>query len=45
MTMRKLKKYLPESAAILDLGGAAGAYTFPWHLLDTKCIWPIYQKH
>lgn len=29
MTMRKLKKYLPESAAILDLGGAAGAYTFP----------------
>lgn len=29
MTMRKLKKYLPDSATILDLGGAAGAYTFP----------------
>jgi ubiquinone/menaquinone biosynthesis C-methylase UbiE len=29
MTMRKLQKYLPASATILDLGGAAGAYTFP----------------
>lgn len=29
MTMRKLKKYLPAPATILDLGGASGAYTFP----------------
>jgi len=29
MTMRKLQKYLPTSATILDLGGASGAYTFP----------------
>lgn len=29
LTMRKLQKYLPASATILDLGGAAGAYTFP----------------
>lgn len=29
MTMRKLRKYLPSSATILDLGGAAGTYTFP----------------
>lgn len=29
MTMKKLDKYLPESATILDLGGAAGVYTFP----------------
>lgn len=29
MTMRILNRYLPESAAILDLGGGAGAYTFP----------------
>lgn len=29
MAMRKLQKYLPTSATILDLGGAAGAYTFP----------------
>lgn len=29
MTMRILKSYLPSKAKILDLGGAAGAYTFP----------------
>ena len=29
MTMRILQKHLPPSATILDLGGAAGAYTFP----------------
>ena len=29
MTMRKLKKYLPKSGTILDLGGATGVYTFP----------------
>ncbi len=29
MTMKKLLKYLPESATILDLGGATGVYTFP----------------
>lgn len=29
MTMKKLQKYLPESATILDLGGATGVYTFP----------------
>lgn len=29
MTMKRLKKHLPKSATILDLGGASGAYTFP----------------
>ncbi len=29
MTMKKLQKYLPGSATILDLGGATGVYTFP----------------
>lgn len=29
MTMRILNKYLPQSANILDLGGATGVYTFP----------------
>lgn len=29
MTMRILKEYLPKDAKILDLGGAAGVYTFP----------------
>lgn len=29
MTMKILKKYLPSKATILDLGGAAGAYTIP----------------
>jgi S-adenosylmethionine-dependent methyltransferase len=29
MTMRNLKRYLPENATILDLGGATGAYSFP----------------
>lgn len=29
MTMKILKEYLPKNAKILDLGGAAGAYTFP----------------
>ena len=29
MTMKKLKKYLPPQATILDLGGATGVYTFP----------------
>lgn len=28
MTIRKLEKYLPEKATILDLGGGAGVYTF-----------------
>lgn len=29
MTIKNLKKYLPKNATILDLGGAAGAYSFP----------------
>lgn len=29
MTLKKLNSYLPESGAILDLGGATGVYTFP----------------
>lgn len=29
MTMKKLKKYLPPQATILDLGGATWVYTFP----------------
>lgn len=29
MTMKNLKKYLPEDGTILDLGGATGVYTFP----------------
>lgn len=29
MTMKILMEYLPKDAQILDLGGAAGAYTFP----------------
>lgn len=29
MAMAKLRKYLPESGCILDLGGATGAYAFP----------------
>ncbi len=29
MTMKKLDKYLPKNATILDLGGATGVYTFP----------------
>lgn len=29
MTMRNLKKHLPKSATILNLGGATGVYTFP----------------
>jgi len=29
MTMKNLKRYLPENATILDLGGATGAYSFP----------------
>lgn len=29
MTMKNLKKYLPKYATILDLGGAAGSYSFP----------------
>ena len=28
-TMEILKKYLPEKATVLDLGGGAGAYSFP----------------
>ena len=29
MTMKKLEKFLPVEATILDLGGATGVYTFP----------------
>lgn len=29
MTMKRLLKHLPKQASILDLGGAAGTYTFP----------------
>lgn len=29
MTMKNLKKHLPETGVILDLGGATGVYTFP----------------
>lgn len=29
MTIKYLKEYLPKKAKILDLGGAAGVYTFP----------------
>ena len=29
MTMKVLKEYLPKNARILDLGGGAGAYSFP----------------
>lgn len=29
MTMKILKKYLPQKATILDLGGASGTYTIP----------------
>lgn len=29
MTMKILKEHLPKNAKILDLGGAAGVYTFP----------------
>lgn len=29
MTLKKLKKYLPQTGTILDLGGATGIYTFP----------------
>lgn len=29
MTMKNLKKYLPQNGVILDLGGATGVYTFP----------------
>lgn len=29
MTLRILEKYLPEKGRILDLGGAAGVYSFP----------------
>lgn len=29
LTLSILEQYLPKSATILDLGGAAGAYTFP----------------
>lgn len=29
MTIKYLKEYLPKKAKILDLGGAAGIYTFP----------------
>lgn len=29
MSMRILKKYLPQKATILDLGGASGTYTIP----------------
>ena len=29
MTIRSLSKYLPKKAKILDLGGAAGVYSFP----------------
>ena len=29
MTMSILKEYLPKNAKILDLGGGAGAYSFP----------------
>ena len=29
MTMRILRNYLPQNAKILDLGGAAGIYSFP----------------
>ncbi len=29
MTMKKLHRFLQPSSAILDLGGASGAYTFP----------------
>ena len=28
MTMRILNKYLPQSATVLNLGGATGIYTF-----------------
>lgn len=29
MTMKNLKKHLPKTGVILDLGGATGVYTFP----------------
>lgn len=29
MTMKKIEKYIPEEAIVLDLGGATGVYTFP----------------
>lgn len=29
MTLKKLKKYLPQTGTILDLGGATGIYVFP----------------
>lgn len=29
MTIKKLQKFLPKSATILDLGGGSGVYTFP----------------
>ena len=29
MTVKKLEKFLPSEATILDLGGATGVYTFP----------------
>ena len=36
MTMRILNRYLPEDDDILDLGGGAGAYTFPLAELGYK---------
>lgn len=36
MTMKNLKKYLPKYATILDLGGAAGSYSFPLSQNDYK---------
>ncbi len=36
MTLRKIQNFLPDSATILDLGGAAGVYTFPLAKLGYK---------
>lgn len=36
ITMKNLKKYLPETGIILDLGGATGVYTFPLAQLGYK---------
>lgn len=36
MTMRAMKKFLPKTAVILDLGGAAGIYTFALAKLGYK---------
>ncbi len=36
MTFKNLKKYLPQTGNILDLGGATGVYTFPLARLGYK---------